>query len=104
MFINPTTRINSSNRGTLKMNKSELVGAIAKETGLTKVDSENALEAFMKTVIKGAKKDPVSLVGFGAFRYVKSKARAGVNPQTGEKIRIPAKTTLKFKASKNPKY
>ena len=86
------------------MNKAELVETIAKETGLTKVDAEGALEAFMKTIIRGAKKDPVSLVGFGAFKYVKSKARAGVNPQTGEKIKIPAKTTLKFKASKNPKY
>ena len=86
------------------MNKAELVETISKETGLTKVDAEGALEAFMKTIIKGAKKDPVSLVGFGAFKYVKSKARAGVNPQTGEKIKIPAKTTLKFKASKNPKY
>ena len=86
------------------MNKAELVDAIAKKTGLTKVDSEAALEAVMENVLKGAKKDPVQLVGFGTFKYVKSKARAGVNPQTGEKIKIPAKTTLKFKVSKNPKY
>lgn len=86
------------------MNKAELVETIAKETGLTKSDSEAALEAFMKTVVRGAKKEPVGLVGFGTFKYVKSKARAGVNPQTGEKIKIPAKTSLKFKASKNLKY
>lgn len=86
------------------MNKAELVEAIAKETGLTKVDSEAALEAVIKTISKASKKDSVSLVGFGTFQYKKSKARAGVNPQTGEKIKIPAKNTLKFKASKNMKY
>ncbi|MFP4403033.1 MAG: HU family DNA-binding protein [Candidatus Woesearchaeota archaeon] len=86
------------------MNKQELVEAIVKETGFTKADAERALEAFMKNVLKSVKKKPVQLVGFGTFKMVKSKARAGVNPQTGEKIRIPAKTSLKFKASKNPKY
>lgn len=86
------------------MNKAELVEAVAKEAGLTKADSERALEAVMKAVLKGSKKEPVQLVGFGTFKMVKSKARAGVNPQTGAKIKIPAKTSLKFKASKNPKY
>jgi DNA-binding protein HU-beta len=86
------------------MNKSELVNAIAKKTGLTKVDSEAALEAVMENIVKGAKKESVQLVGFGTFKYVKSKARAGVNPQTGAKIKIPAKTSMKFKVSKNLKY
>lgn len=86
------------------MNKGELVEAIAKATGLTKTDSEGALNATLSAIMKGAKKSPVQLVGFGTFKMVKSKARAGINPQTGEKIRIPAKTSMKFKVSKNPKY
>jgi nucleoid DNA-binding protein len=86
------------------MNKQELVEAIIKETEFKKVDAEAALEAFMKSVLKNVKKEPVQLVGFGTFKMVKTKARAGVNPQTGAKIKIPAKTVLKFKASKNPKY
>ncbi|MFT4312623.1 MAG: HU family DNA-binding protein [Candidatus Woesearchaeota archaeon] len=82
------------------MNKAELVEAIAKDTGLTKTDSEAALNAVVANVVKGAKKDGVSLVGFGTFRVVKTKARNGVNPQTGAKIKIPSKKALKFKASK----
>ena len=85
------------------MNKAELVEAIAKDTGLTKTDSEAALNSVMANVVKGAKKDSVSLVGFGTFKVVKSKARMGVNPQTGAKIKIPAKKSLKFKASKTMK-
>lgn len=85
------------------MNKAELIEAIVKKTGLSKADTNRALEAFMKTVY-ATKKEPVQLVGFGTFKYVKRKARAGVNPATGAKIKIPAKTVLQFKASKNPKY
>lgn len=86
------------------MNKAELVESIAKETGLTKTDAEAALNATLKTIWRGVKKDPVQLVGFGTFRLAKSKARMGVNPQTGERIKIAAKTVVKFKASANPKY
>ncbi|MFW6014499.1 MAG: HU family DNA-binding protein [Candidatus Nanoarchaeia archaeon] len=86
------------------MNKAELVDSVAKEAKLTKADAERAINATLSAVVKGAKKDPVQLVGFGTFKMVKSKARTGVNPQTGEKIKIPAKKSLKFKVSKNLKY
>lgn len=86
------------------MNKNELVEAVAKETKLSKADSQRALEATLKSVMKAVKKEPVQLVGFGTFKRTKRKARKGVNPQTGEKIKIPARTTVTFKASKKPKY
>ncbi|MDD9953635.1 MAG: HU family DNA-binding protein [Candidatus Woesearchaeota archaeon] len=86
------------------MNKQELVDAVAKETGLTKTDSAHALEAVLKHVTKGSKKAPVQLAGFGTFKVVKRKARNGVNPATGKKIKIPARKAFTFKASKNPKY
>lgn len=86
------------------MNKQELVDAVAKDTGLTKTDSAAALESVLKNVAKSAKKESVSLVGFGTFKTVNRKARAGVNPSTGAKIKIPAKKVFKFSASKNPKY
>ena len=85
------------------MNKAQLIEKIAKDTDLSKADATRALESFMKTVSK-SKKEPVQLVGFGTFKYVKRKARKGVNPATGEKIKIPAKTVMQFKPSKNPKY
>jgi DNA-binding protein HU-beta len=86
------------------MTKSELVEKIAKETGLTKADSERALNAFTNTVKKSLKKgQPVTLVGFGTFSTSKRKARMGRNPQTGESIKIAAATLPKFKAGKGLK-
>lgn len=83
------------------MNKAELVDAIAKETGLSKKDSEKAVNAFVNSV-SGAlkKKDKVQLVGFGTFETIKRAARAGKNPQTGAAIKIPASIAPKFKPGK----
>ncbi|MFO7711139.1 MAG: HU family DNA-binding protein [Candidatus Woesearchaeota archaeon] len=86
------------------MNKGELIEGIVKDTGLTKTDAEKALNSTLSNIMKGAKKDSVQLVGFGTFKTTKRKARKGVNPATGEKIKIPAKKVFTFKASKNPKY
>lgn len=85
------------------MNKAQLIEKIVKDADISKAKANAALECFMKCVSK-SKKEPVQLVGFGTFKYVKRKARKGVNPATGAKIKIPAKTVLQFKASKNPKY
>ena len=85
------------------MNKGELIEAVAKDTGMTKADSERALNSVLGNIIKGAK-DSVQLVGFGTFKTVKTKARKGINPQTGEALKIPAKKVIKFKISKNLKY
>ncbi len=83
------------------MNKTELVEAIAKQTGLSKKDSDAAVKAFVDTVTKSLKKgDPVQLVGFGTFSVVKRAARNGKNPQTGEKIKIKACKAPKFKPGK----
>jgi len=81
------------------MNKNELVSAIAEQSGLSKVDSKKALEAFEEAVTGAlAKGDSVTLVSFGTFSVAKREARNGVNPATGEKIQIAAKKVAKFKA------
>ncbi|HNQ19588.1 MAG TPA: HU family DNA-binding protein [Bacteroidales bacterium] len=81
------------------MNKEELISAMAKESGLTKADARKALDAFMSSVKKAvAKKDKVTLVGFGSFEVVQRKAREGRDPRTGKPIKIPAKKVVKFKA------
>ena len=86
------------------MNKSDLVGAIAKGAGLTKAKSKVALDSIIgvakKTLGKGQK---ISLVGFGTFLVYQKAARQGRNPQTGKAIRIPARKVVKFKASKGLK-
>ena len=86
------------------MNKADLIEAIAKDTKLSKTDSEKALNSVMKNVLKGVKKEPVTLVGFGTFKTVTTKARAGINPLTKKPIKIPSKKVFKFKASKKPAY
>lgn len=86
------------------MNKGELVEKVAKDTGLSKKDAEGALVSVLGAISKAVKKESVQLVGFGTFKTSKRKARMGVNPQTGAKIKIPARTVMTFKASKNPKY
>ncbi|HAC31732.1 MAG: HU family DNA-binding protein [Treponema sp.] len=83
------------------MNKSELVDAIAKDTGLTKKDSEAAVKAFVEAVSKALSKgDDVQLVGFGTFSVGKRAARTGRNPKTGETIKIKASKSPKFKPGK----
>ena len=83
------------------MNKSELVDAMAKKSGLSKKDTEAALGAFTETVANALKKgDKVQLIGFGTFEVTKRAAREGKNPQTGAKIKRPASKAPKFKAGK----
>jgi DNA-binding protein HU-beta len=81
------------------MNKSQLIEAIAKDTGLTKADSARAIESFLDTVQKTLKKgDEVAITGFGKFSVVKRAARQGVNPRTGERVKIKASKAPKFSA------
>jgi len=86
------------------MNKRELVEAILKEKNLshmTKKDVDQFVTTMIDTIKKTVKKgDDVSLVGFGTFSKVKRAARMGVNPATGEKIKIKARNLPKFKAGK----
>ena len=83
------------------MNKSELVKAMADETGLTQKDAEKALNSFVNQVSNAlANKDKVQLVGFGTFETRERAERTGVNPQTKEQIKIPATTAPAFKAGK----
>ena len=83
------------------MNKTELVDAMAKASGLSKKDSEAALKAFIEVVSDELKKDgKVQLVGFGTFEVAQRAARTGKNPQTGAEVQIPASKAPKFKAGK----
>ena len=84
------------------MNKADLIEKVSKKTLLTKVQSEQvidaALEVISKTVAKG---DDVKLVGFGTFSRSVRKSRTGRNPKTGTTLVIPAAKVPKFKAGKD---
>ncbi|MCF0205154.1 MAG: HU family DNA-binding protein [Muribaculaceae bacterium] len=81
------------------MNKSDLVNAIAANANLAKADAKAALDATIKAISDAlAANDKVALLGFGTFAVVEKPAREGVNPATKEKIQIPARKVIKFKA------
>ena len=83
------------------MNKSELVATVAEGTGLTKKDSEKAVDAIVTSITKDlADGGKVQLVGFGTFEVKERAARTGRNPKTKEAIQIAASKTPVFKAGK----
>ena len=83
------------------MNKVELVTAVQKTLGASKADAERAVNAVIDGVKLGIKKTKtVQLIGFGTFKIGNRKARIGVNPKTGAKIKIKASKTVKFSAGK----
>ena len=85
------------------MNKTELVAAIAAQTGLTKKDTEATISAFTEVVEKELRKKDgkVQLIGFGTFEVKSRKARQGRNPQKpDEVVKIPASKAPVFKAGK----
>ncbi|MEW5945001.1 MAG: HU family DNA-binding protein [bacterium] len=81
------------------MNKGELLDAMAKKTRGTRAEAERNLNAFIDVVTDALKKrKQVQLVGFGTFLVKERAARAGVNPQTGEKMKIKGRRVPAFKA------
>lgn len=81
------------------MKKSEMIEALAKEIGLTKVDVEKVFNGtfnlFKDELAKG---NNVAVAGFGTFKISKRTARTGRNPQTGATIKIAASKSVGFKA------
>ena len=83
------------------MNKAELLEVLSSKTGLSKKDVDEVVKGFIDVVKETVKKgDDVALVGFGVFSQVQFKARDGVNPATGAKLKIPARKAPKFKPGK----
>ena len=82
-------------------NKQDLIAEVAAKTGLTKKDSEKAVNAFGEVVTEFlAKGEKVQLIGFGNFEVRSRAERKGRNPQTGEEIKIPASKVPAFKPGK----
>ena len=87
-----------------KMTKSQLVTTLAEKTGLAKKDVNGLFDALTGIAYKEVKKTgEFVLPGFGKMVKAKRKARMGVNPATGAKIKIAAKTVVKFRLAKAAK-
>jgi DNA-binding protein HU-beta len=83
------------------MNKKELVEHLAAKTKLTKVKTEEMLDAFTSVVSRAISKGAeVRIVDFGTFTVVHRKATEGRNPRTGAVITIAAKSKPKFRPGK----
>lgn len=87
------------------MNKAELVEAVSKSLGtVSRAEAERAVTAVIDGIKTGIRKDKsVQLVGFGTFRVSERAARMGVNPKTGDKIKIKKSKTVKFAVGKELK-
>lgn len=88
----------------VNINKDSLVDYIATKLELSKKDVENIIDNLTEKIteeIRGGNK--VTITGFGTFRVSKRAAREGINPQTKERIQIPAMNVPKFTAGKTLK-
>ncbi|MDI6772969.1 MAG: HU family DNA-binding protein [bacterium] len=86
------------------MNKEQLIEKVADKTGATKKSALEVVNMALDLIAAALRKgDKVTLVGFGTFLVRRRKAREGRNPQTGAKLKIPAKKVPAFTAGKDLK-
>jgi DNA-binding protein HU-beta len=84
------------------MNRAEVVGRVARDSGLTKADVDRVLGSLIENVSRSLKKgEKVKLVGFGTFDVARRRARSVLNPRTGVPIRIPARRMPRFTPGKD---
>ncbi|MBD3195594.1 MAG: integration host factor [Candidatus Lokiarchaeota archaeon] len=85
----------------LIMNKKSLVKEMAAQNGLTQKKNKAVVDAIIEIANEElGNGGSIKLVNFGTFKVVQRKERQGINPQTLEKMTIPAKQVVKFKAGK----
>lgn len=83
------------------MTQTQVAAHIAEKVEVTRKQAKSMLEELSGLVVRELKREgALRLAGLGVFRKRKSKARVGRNPATGEPIKIPARTRLRFTASK----
>ncbi len=84
-----------------KMTKAQIMAVLSEKTGLKKSEIVNVMDTFASMAYSEVKKSGEFVVpGFGKMVKMQRKERMGRNPATGETIKIPAKTVVKFRLSK----
>ena len=84
-----------------KMTKSQLLETIANKTGHTKKEIAAILDVVVETAYGEVQNNgEFTIPGIGKLVKKDRKARMGRNPATGESIKIPAKTVVKFRVAK----
>ena len=83
------------------MTQTQMTAYLADKIGISKRQAKSALDELNELVSRQLKKEGLlRLAGLGVFRKRKLKARMGRNPATGEQIKIPARTRLRFTPAK----
>ena len=83
------------------MNKAEFINIISRKTNLPRKETELILSTILETIVDiVASGEKLTLIGFGTFEMRERKAREGRNPQTGEKLIIPAVKIPTFSVGK----
>lgn len=86
------------------MNRKDIIEQMLKDKDLaksTKKEIDQFISIFLETIKKSIKKgEDVTLVGFGTFTKIKKAPRLGVNPSTGERIKIRGRVIPKFRPGK----
>ncbi|CAN5657664.1 HU family DNA-binding protein [soil metagenome] len=83
----------------MTVNKTQLIEQIASKTGSSKSDAQKFFDQFVDTVTGSLKSgEDVQITGFGKFYVQKRESREGINPQTKQKMTIPASKVPKFTA------
>ncbi len=86
------------------MTKSQLLSSLADKTGISKKDVTSFIDTFVSMAYSEVKKNgEFTIPGLGKLVRVARQARMGRNPATGETIKIPAKTVVKFRVAKAAK-
>ena len=94
----------TSKAGKKRMSQSEVYNHFAEKTGMKRAQVKELFEELANLAMREVKTNgEFVLPGFGKLVLSERKAREGRNPQTGETIQIPAKTTLKFRVGKGMK-
>ncbi len=86
------------------MTKSQMLQAMADQLGKSRKEVATMLDALVKMAYDEAKKSgEFTIPGLGKLVKKQRAERMGRNPATGEQIKIPAKTVLKFRVAKAAK-
>jgi DNA-binding protein HU-beta len=94
----------ATKEGKKRMTQSEILNHFAEKTGLKRAQVKDFFDQLAELASNEVKNNgEFALPGFGKLVLSERKAREGRNPQTGETIQIPAKTTLKFRLGKSIK-
>jgi len=84
-----------------RMTQTEIISQLADKSGMKRTQAKEFFTALATLATSEVKKNgEFTIPGFGKLDKASRKAREGRNPATGKPIKIPAKTTVKFRVGK----